>query len=114
MTQDLREEFEEMLNELESSQLEVALVPCKRHTNEGGMIRVAVNKNPKWYSDLCNQYQRQRGFSDDTYINRVSVLRSLKRLIRGGYPVGVTAMRLLVVARQRILNKNKNEIKQKL
>lgn len=120
MTQDLREEFEEMLNELESSCLEVVLVPHKNPPNEGAMLRVAVNKNPKWYSDLCNSYVRQkpsRGHNSrlpHTYINRASILRSLKRLVRGGYKRGVTADRLLVVAKQRILNKNKNETKQTL
>jgi hypothetical protein len=80
----LHDVLEEMRNELEASSLEVVLVPQKRRSNEGGMIRVAVNKNAKWYRDLCaaNLSSRKRkNTAPDTLIKRAHVLRTLTQLL---------------------------------
>lgn len=93
-----------MLAELESSKLEVALVPLdprKRNYNEGGCKRVAVSKNATWYQKLCAQYPSSRGTRRggfDTRLKRRNVLRALLRLQRGLY-VGKYRQDLLRIAR---------------
>lgn len=72
--------------EFESSQLEIALVPCRRDANVGGCIRVAVSKNATWYRDFCARHassrvRRKQAF--DTRIKRRNVERLLARLVAG-------------------------------
>lgn len=76
----------QMQAEFESHQLEIALVPCRRHVNEGGCIRVAVNKNAAWYSAFCARHLSSRNRARalvDTRIKRRNVTRLLQRLIDG-------------------------------
>lgn len=83
----LRNALNEMLDELESYRLEVVLVPQRRYTNEGGMIRVAAGKNPKWYSEFCYDHSSSRvrvHSKHDTRIKRRNTLRLLNRLILTG------------------------------
>lgn len=83
----LRNALTEMLAELETYRLEVVLVPQRRWTNEGGMIRVAAGKNAKWYSEFCREYpssRRRIHRKHDTRIKRRNVLRLLNRLILTG------------------------------
>ena len=78
--------FENMLAELEGNRLEVVLVPQKRHTNEGGMIRVAVSRNCSWYRRLCaaNPSSRiRRNSAPDTKIKRARTVDALEKLIAG-------------------------------
>jgi hypothetical protein len=51
------------LQELESEQLEVVLVPSKHPeiAEKGGMIRAVSSENPKWYRDFCELYPARRG-----------------------------------------------------
>lgn len=78
-----------MLNELESHQLRVELVPLnpsKRGYNEGGCRRVCSDKNPRWYSKFCARHTSSRGIrrgKHDTRIKRRNVLRLLARLANG-------------------------------
>ena len=75
-----------MLNELESSQLVVILVPQKRHTNEGGMIRVAVSKNATWYRRFCAKNlssRTRRNACPDTCIKRFRTVAALEAMIAG-------------------------------
>jgi hypothetical protein len=75
-----------MLAELESSCLEVALVPCRRFVNEGGCIRVAVQKNTRWYRDFCARHlssRRRQNALPDTKIKRRDTIRVLEAIIAG-------------------------------
>ncbi len=78
--------LEQMLMELESNQLVVILVPSKRPTNEGGMIRVAASKNCSWYRAFCkaNSSSRKRKNScHDTCIKRFRTVAALEAMIAG-------------------------------
>lgn len=95
---------EELLGELESSCLEVALVPTRWRMNEGGCIRVAVSKNATWYQRFCRQYPSSRirkNQAFDTCIKRAHTLRALKRFAQGASPRGSYGERLLPIVRQR-------------
>ena len=75
-----------LLAELESTRLEVVLVPCRRSVNEGGCIRVAASKNVLWYRRFCAQYasdRRRRNRAFDTRIRRANVVSVLSRLAQG-------------------------------
>ena len=75
-----------MLAELESSRLEVVLVPSKRHTNEGGMIRVAASRNCNWYRRFCLSHPSSRKRNHrkpDTRIRRKDIVRILTRMTNG-------------------------------
>jgi hypothetical protein len=82
-------ELEQMLGELESQRLEVVLVPLNprmRNYNEGGMKRVCANKNPRWYSNLCNKHlscRKRNHRKPDTKIKRANIVRILRRLCDG-------------------------------
>ena len=81
----IREAAAEMLILLESSRLEVVLVPQKRRTNEGGMIRVAITKNAAWYSRFCALHQssrKRRNLASDTRIKRAQTIRALRAITR--------------------------------
>lgn len=78
-----------LLDELESSRLEVCLVPLNpklRNYNEGGMKRVASNKNAAWYRKFCGSHLSSRVRNHrklDTKIKRRDILRILARLVAG-------------------------------
>lgn len=95
----------EMRDELESHSLEVILVPQRRFTNEGGMIRVAVDKNAPWYSRFCSRYsssRRRNNLAHDTRIKRRDTLRVLDGLITKGRAVSQYAEDFLAEARARV------------
>jgi hypothetical protein len=79
----------QMLAELESHQLQVCLVPLspsRRGYNEGGMKRALMDRNPKWYRDLCLRFPSsrvRRHRKPDTRIRRRDILRILTRLAMG-------------------------------
>lgn len=79
--------LELMLMELESSRLDVQLVPLNprlRNYNEGGCKRVCADRNAKWYRDLCQRHPSSRGTRRggfDTRIRRRNVERLLRRLV---------------------------------
>lgn len=81
--------FEQLLNELEASRLEVQLAPLNprlRNYNEGGMKRVVVSVPPTWYRKLCREYPSSRGIRRgkfDTRIRRANVLSTLRVLSEG-------------------------------
>lgn len=75
--------WEIMLAELESNRLVVVLVPCKRRVNEGGCIRVATEKNCKWYRVFCARHlsdRKRRKSAVDTRIKRANIISILSRL----------------------------------
>jgi hypothetical protein len=72
--------------ELESSCLEVVLVPCRREVNSGGCVRVCANRNCDWYRRFCAAHsssRQRRKAAFDTRIKRRDTLRLLGRLIEG-------------------------------
>lgn len=79
----------QLLNELESHQLQVILVPLnprQRNYNDGGMKRCVADKSPRWYALFCAQHPSSRGVRKgkfDTRIKRKNVLRLLRRLSAG-------------------------------
>lgn len=97
---DSRPGLEQMLAELESSCLEVILVPSRDRVNEGGCIRVAVSKNCTWYRRFCGRHASsriRRNTAFDTCIKRRNTLRALNALI-AGKPAGKYAAELLSIA----------------
>lgn len=93
----------EMRDELEASRLVVVLVPQRIRTNEGGCVRVAVEKNAKWYRDFCADYpsaRRRRNAAFDTRIRRADTLRTLAAMLRGEFRSAYCA-HLLAIARHR-------------
>jgi hypothetical protein len=89
---------QELLDELESSRLEVILVPQRIHTNEGGCVRVAISKNVRWYRAFCAAYTARRfkknakgvkvpyqrkNAAHDTLIKRSQVVNTLRAIAAG-------------------------------
>lgn len=77
---------EQMLGELESSCLEVVLVPSRQRVNECGCIRVAVSRNATWYRRFCARHASGRirnNAAFDTRIKRRNVVRTLNAILRG-------------------------------
>lgn len=58
LSREVVHELEQMLNELQSNQLEVVLVPSKDPRHEGHMVRKAVQRNCEWYRRFCSQYTK--------------------------------------------------------
>lgn len=78
--------LEIMLAELESSSLEVVLVPCRRWVCEEGCVRVAISRNCDWYRRFCGLHgsdRVRRNALFDTRIKRRAIVRLLGRLIVG-------------------------------
>src|SRR5512133_513772 len=93
----------ELLDELESNRLEVCLIPCRRECNIGGMIRVPLSQNAKWYRDFCACYpssRRRKKSAFDTKIKRANTIAALNSILRGETR-SVYASHLLRIARER-------------
>lgn len=81
--------LEQMLNDLESHQLQVILVPLNprlRNYTDGGCKQVVADKPPHWYRSFCGRHPSSRGVRKgkfDTRIRRQDVLRILRRLCAG-------------------------------
>lgn len=84
-----RHRLEILKAELESSRLEVVLVPLspnKRGYNEGGCRRCCVSRNADWYRKHCAAHHSSRVRNHrkvDTKIKRLDTLALLERLIAG-------------------------------
>jgi hypothetical protein len=97
------EAFEILMSELESSRLEVSLVPLRRFHNEGGCYRVAVSKNCQWYRRFCARHssgRRRNNRNHDTRIRRQDTLRILRRLAAGKPSTSKYADELAKIAAQ--------------
>lgn len=97
-------EIQLMLDELESNRLEVCLVPCRQRVNEGGMIRVAVSRNAKWYRDFCASRPSSRirkNAAPDTIIKRRGTRRALEALL-AGRESSIYSSQLLAIASSRL------------
>ncbi len=99
--------LEIMLMELESTRLEVQLVPLNprlRNYNEGGCKRVVANRNATWYRALCLKHPSSRVRNHrkpDTKIKRRNVERLLRRLIAGQATCSKYAAEIRRVAERR-------------
>jgi hypothetical protein len=80
--------WHDMLDDLLANRPEVILVPSRQRecAERGGMIRMAISRNPVWYRALCNKYPSSRGRErrkPDTRVRRRNILRLLQRLANG-------------------------------
>ena len=94
--------LEAMRAELESHQHEVALIPAPRPMHAMHFVRVAVDKNPAWYRDLCRQFpsgRRDQNKHGRTEIKRRETLAAIDRLQRTGLVATVYDQRLIEAAR---------------
>jgi len=71
-----------MADDLESSPLQVALVPAPDPQFMCHMIRVAIQRPPHWYSRLCARYPSGTGRTS-TVIRNHDIVRILRRLADG-------------------------------
>lgn len=102
----MTEQYQLLLNQLESHQLHVMLVPLNprmRNYNDGGMKRVLVDQNPIWYRRLCADHVSSRAIRRgkyDTRIRRQNILRVLRRLCANQQSRSKYAPELLRIARR--------------
>lgn len=81
------EVFQLMLEDLVSHSLSVGLVPNR----EGdGYVRVVVDRNCRWYRELCSSFvsgrkKKRKRSKHDTMIKRRIVIRTLERMIGGDF-----------------------------
>jgi hypothetical protein len=103
----------DLLIELESTRLEVVLMPSHDWdcAKRGGRIRVVQSRNCKWYRDFCSSYQtnrkraRQRRNYSDTKIKRRETVRALERMIDGNfYGLYAERLELFIVERMKELS----------
>ncbi|OAM89859.1 hypothetical protein OH491_17500 [Termitidicoccus mucosus] len=96
-------ELSAMLGELLASRLTVILVPQRIRTNEGGCVRVAIEKNAHWYREFVAAYsssRRRRNLAFDTRIKRANTIRTLSVLIAGRPSQSQYAPHLIRIARR--------------
>jgi len=80
---------EQMRHELASRRLEVVLVPSPvEYWPTEQQRRVVCERNPKWYRELCRQYESnrtrpRRRRKSDTLIKRAHTLRALAEIEDG-------------------------------
>ena len=84
----LRRAAQEMLAELDSSRLEVVLIPSRDPdcAMRGGKIRAVQSQNAEWYRKFCDQHQstrKRRSFKSDTKIKRAHTRRALLEILSG-------------------------------
>jgi hypothetical protein len=107
-----KREISDMLAELESYRLEVALVPQKYPSNVGACNRVAININAQWYRDFCACYhstRKRENNAHDTKIKRKNVVGTLNAILRGTAR-SQYVNHFLTIARNRIKRANEKKI----
>lgn len=80
----LRATLEAMLEELESSVLEVVTAPAPHARHSSHCVRVAVGKNCAWYRRFCAEFpssRRDQNRKGRTAIKRRSTLLALHHLL---------------------------------
>jgi hypothetical protein len=79
--------FIEMLGEIQSQRLIVALYPAPTPKHELHFVRVAISKNPVWYRNLCAAHASARtgynGGKFKTKVKRAGIVRALELLADG-------------------------------
>jgi hypothetical protein len=82
----LRRAAERMLTELDSSRLEVVLIPASDVRHSGHSVRVVQEANALWYRKFCAEYSSTRKRKNrhfDTMIKRAHTRRALLEIISG-------------------------------
>ena len=85
---------------------EVCLIPSKDEgtAKDGGMIRVATNRNPKWYRDLCTAFPK-RGAKPKkkprSSVEKIDVLNAIRSLSVRGVSTSKYAPLILDEAKRR-------------
>ena len=89
-----------VLQDMRTQFLRVVLIPSRipEIAAHGGKIRLVESENPRWYRDLCAEYEVKRSRprnrkSHDTLIRRAHVIRALKA-IKSGENSGIYIERL--------------------
>lgn len=83
------------LLELESSQLEVVLIPAPEQKHSTHMVRAVQEQNCDWYREFCEEHPstgRFRKLKFQTKIKRRQTVKALKLLIEGGAETSYTVM----------------------
>ncbi len=89
----IKEKLQGMLDELESHQLLIVLVPLNpalRNWNEFGRKRAVADRNAKWYRKFCAanlSTRKRRNPRPDTCIKRFRTIAALKAMIEGRHSV---------------------------
>lgn len=81
--------LQEMVDEFNESYLDVVLIPSKDHNTaiDGGMIRVAQNRNPEWYRNLCSNHPKRKQRTrkkPQTSIKKEDIISVMKSMIKNG------------------------------
>lgn len=108
----LKYALQEMQYELQSSRLEVILIPQCDPVNVGACVRAAVSFNCEWYRKLCadfesNRRRKYRKFK--TKVKRKNIERILSRLIAGKESDSIYAEWIITYAQNHIIRKNYHE-----
>lgn len=84
------EQAKGFLRELETSRLEIELIPAPIQKFHGHKIRQVVSENPEWYKEIYHQYSLKRKYTHsktkrqrtylDSLINRPVAKNSLTRI----------------------------------
>ncbi|MFA7287379.1 MAG: hypothetical protein WC055_00720 [Melioribacteraceae bacterium] len=78
-----------MIDEFSENYLDVVLIPSKDHNTamDGGMIRVAQNRNPEWYRNLCSNHPKKKQRTrkkPQTSIKKEDIISIIRNLIKTG------------------------------
>ena len=89
-----------MLAELTSHRLEVILTPSRRAevAEQGGMIRVILDRNADWYRRMCEDHpstRTRKKTSSDTKIKRQDTITALEHMLRNGWAQGFYQLTIL-------------------
>lgn len=95
--------FIEMLSEIHSQRLDVALFPAPNQKHELHFVSVAISKNPLWYRNLCAAHASNRkdyaGGKFKTRIKRAGIISALEKLADGKPTKSDYAEQLRTIAR---------------
>lgn len=93
----------EMLAEIHSQRLDVALFPARERKHDLHFVRVAISKNPLWYRNLCAAHASQRkdykGGKFKTRVKRAGIIAALEKLANGKPTKSDYAEQLRTIAR---------------
>lgn len=108
---ELSSALDEMAFEFSESYHEVILLPSRIESTakDGGCIRVATNRNPKWYRDMCARFPKKRGRARKkprTHIKKGEVLVTIQRLAQRGVSTSKYCPYILDEAKRRFENNN--------
>jgi hypothetical protein len=113
----LRATLEAMLDELESSMLEVVTAPAPSARHAGHCVRVAVGKNAEWYRRFCAQFpssRRDQNRIGRTAIKRRETLAALQHLLAADPARCPTYAHRLLDAARRYYRRHRADVRARL